>query len=213
LIDVQRFCFQQTVSTRAAAAGRYVKGWPTATGLHPDVTAQEAKLTGLAAAEKSLMFNVPKNMMFAGRKYHVRAVVAVSWNGVLQGNYGLDRTVRADYNTISSVVYEGNGGDPSEYAVPLANGADSVPVPGVFDSTQLKPHLTRTETLPRRQVKHDETNKIYALSDVRVDPDWRTDVKAPTHVWYCRDMVGEGGGGGGTVYKGLNDAVDTVQEL
>jgi hypothetical protein len=139
-------------------------GWPTATGLHPDVTAQEAKLVALAAAEKSNTLNVPKNMLFAGRQYVVRANVVVNWNGILQGSFRKIRAVRVEYNTISSVVYEGNGGEATEYAAPLANGADSVPVPGVFDSTQLQPHLMRTEILPRRKV---------------------------THVWYCRDMAAD----------------------
>ena len=130
-------------------------------------------------------------MLFAGRQYVVRANVVVNWNGILQGSFRKIRAVRVEYNTISSVVYEGNGGEATEYAAPLANGADSVPVPGVFDSTQLQPHLMRTEILPRRKVKHDETNLVHALSDVRVDPDWRTDVQATTHVWYCRDMAAD----------------------
>jgi len=32
---------------------------------------------------------------------------------------------------------------------------------------------------------------VAALSDVRIDPDWRTDTMAATHVWYCRDMTAD----------------------
>ena len=64
-------------------------------------------------------------------------------------------------------------------------------MPGTFDATRLRPALTRDETLPRRVVKHDEANTVAALSDVRIDPDWRTDTMAATHVWYCRDMTAD----------------------
>ena len=166
-----------------------VVGWATATGLHPDVVSQEAKLAGLVAAERSFTLNLPKNLVFAGRKYHFHASVAVTYDGALLGSFQLDRTMRTEYSTMFSVVMGGNGGEFSEYAASVKN--DSTPMPGVFDATQLQPRLTRAETLPRRAVKHDEINTVHALSDVRIDPDWRTDTKAASHVWYCRDMAAD----------------------
>ena len=194
-----------------------VAGWPTPTGIHPEVTYQETKLVELFAMQKTSMFSWHRNMMFAGRKYVIECGVTAFWNGAHSNNTGgnsecpagwtrvnqRDRTTRSGceitktlrwttrtkYGKIKSIAFGGNGGEYAEYAKAIAPGEPLDPF--VNDQKWNKPSLLFNEVLPRRQVRHDEKNEVHAVADQRIDPDWRTDVEVMNHQWYCTNYVSD----------------------
>jgi hypothetical protein len=183
-----------TGSPGSGPGGSYdrVVGWSTTTGLHPDVIAQEARLSAIAASVTGLRLKVPKNHMFGGRKYSFRARIVVRWNGTEVGRKYLSRSPTMKYAKMFSVIRDsGSGGETSEYDG-LARGKDLEFIPtGIFDTTVLRPRLVRDEWLTRRHVDPTIQNYLHAMEDVRIDPEWRTDTHELSHEWYCEDIYAD----------------------
>ena len=176
-----------------------VAGWPTPTGLHPEVVAQEAKLQKIVAATRGMVSGrLSRTLFFAARQYHFTSNYSIFFNDTWHNDTVYDvhgfpgRVMRAGYAGIKSIIVGGMGGDPmTDYFKPIdANGGDFSYSPVTFDASSLYPSVSRANTGAFIVDKTEEVNVTTAPLRF-VDPDWRTDTHALRHDWTCEDLLAD----------------------